>query len=126
MSSVSVPALSTAALHSTAVGGECVCARQPSHPLCFWLFAGLPHPPGSRTSCHVTSRQDAGIRTADAVILRPPINEMDRWCNNKATSTARIREADALVMAGIIQVGVGVGLACTLEREARGGFPWPS
>ncbi|GIL87972.1 hypothetical protein Vretifemale_16019 [Volvox reticuliferus] len=76
---------------------------------------GDPELPGSSGSCRIRyvdtkgpmlslrALQEAGIKTADAVVLRPPIQDMERWCAKKPV-TARVREADAMVMAGLIQV----------------------
>ncbi len=59
--------------------------------------------------------QEAGIKTADAVVLVPPIRDMERWCARQGHHkvTSRIREADAMVMAGLIQVRIeGSGRHC--------------
>ncbi|EFJ41792.1 hypothetical protein VOLCADRAFT_98169 [Volvox carteri f. nagariensis] len=76
---------------------------------------GSPELPGFSGSCRIRyvdargpmislrALHEAGIKTADAVVLRPPIQDMERWCAKKPV-TARIREADAMVMAGLIQV----------------------
>lgn len=68
----------------------------------------LPLRTHARTLLHAP--KEAGIKTADAVVLVPPIRDMERWCSRQGHHkvTSRIREADAMVMAGLIQVGNGM------------------